>query len=278
MEERTGENICGCVCGCLMLDLTITFSWKTGLWLGLGTTGMPQAAQHQWSSGGGLPAKGHIIFCTWFILLGGLSRSEGNNKRICQLAYQIPAKPHSEGAHLPGPPDMTQPILPHQGASSPLKQDSCQADAHPTSAPQAFSSSLGIKAHFGQLLTPRASNSYSFGSFLLNWVSWNMRSFNWFILLHVTYNNLCVENHLSTLFSKLFWNDRNYRNTNKHPISLGSECQYCSRVTPFPPQTPPTLSEVQHLSLATEMFEEAWWKLPVLYPIVFVSYLYNGMN
>lgn len=42
-------------------------------------------------------AKGHILHCKWFILLGGFSRSEGNNKRISQLAYQIPAKPPGEG-------------------------------------------------------------------------------------------------------------------------------------------------------------------------------------
>lgn len=232
---------------------------------------MPQAAQHQWSRGGALPAKGHILCCKWFILPGAFSRSEVNNKRISQLAYQIPAKPHSEWAQgtfldlltwvSPSCPTLGEPATPSDRTCA------SQMPVQP-SGPQAFSSSLGTKDRFGQLLPPRASNSYSFGGLLLNKVSWNMRSFGWVILLYMTYKSLCVGNHLYlvskvTLFAKvtkgakgfLKYPEMTYR-LQKHQIniqeniSLGSEWQYSGRVTPFLLQRAPRLSGVQHRSSA----------------------------
>lgn len=120
-EERRGKRVWGSRQEIyphkgvsLILGLTTSFSGKTGLSLGLATTSVHQAAQHQWSRGGALPAQGHILCCKWVNLPGGLSRSEGNNKRISQLAYQIPAKPHSQGAQGTFLTSyMSQPILPH---------------------------------------------------------------------------------------------------------------------------------------------------------------------
>lgn len=157
----------------LILAITTSFSWKTGLSLGLGKTGMPQAAQHQWSRGGAFPAKGHILVANdsscWEGSAGQRETIKGFPNWLTR-SLPNPTVRECRASSWTSRHESAHPTRPG-GSSSPLRQDSCQSDARATSAPQVFSSSLGAKAHFGQLLPPRASNSYSFGGLLLNRVS-----------------------------------------------------------------------------------------------------------